>query len=130
MNIFIKKELEKIKANMSYYDDSTTHIHIDKRSSNNNQVEDFEVGLKYRIMIEDYILEEPSNFTLSSNWNNGVKPVSKILEGTLKKIQGNMLQWDLVGFDENLQCEKSDKYIDLWLPKKSITVLGIYRLVI
>lgn len=131
MNKYIKRELDKIRAKSTPYDDSTTYIHF-YRSDNPAPIEEqeYSIGVRYRISIEDYIINEPSNFTLSSNWNNGVKPVSKVLEGILKQIYGDMLQWDLVGFDEDQQCEKSDRYTDLWLPRKSITVLGMYRFIV
>ena len=130
MNKFIKKELEKIRAECTSYDDNTTVIHFYKsRTGAPVSDQEFVVGTKYRISIEDYIIHEPENFTLSTNWNKGVKPVSKILEGTLIRIQGNMLQWNLVGFDDVNQVEKEDRYNELWLPRKSITVLGQYRFV-
>ena len=130
MNKFIKKELEKIRAEYTPYDDSTTAIHFYKsRTGAPVSNQEFVVGTKYRIMIENYILHEPQNFTLSSNWNNGIIPKSKILEGKLIDIKGNMLQWDLIGFDDDKQCIKDDIYRGLWLPKESITILGMYILV-
>lgn len=131
MNKIILRELEKIKANMSSYDDSTTLIHIDKREDNSKTSDSvtLKIGTKYRFMVQDYILKEPQNFSLSSNWNNGVIPVSKYMEGTVTNIQGNMIQFNSVGFDVNTNTEKEDRYLGLWLPRKSITVLGEYRLV-
>lgn len=128
MNKYIREELEKIKAPMSSYDDKTTVIQIEKRKSVSTS-SSFTIGTKYRISVEDYILNEPPNFTLSANWNRGIVPTSRYFEGTVVNIQGNMIQFNLVGFDIDSNTEKDDKYVGLWLPKKSITVLGEYKLI-
>lgn len=127
MNKYIREQLEKIKAPMSSYDDKSTLIQIEKRKpvSTSNS---FTIGTKYRISVEDYILNEPPNFTLSANWNKNIVPTSKYLEGTVINIQGNMIQFNLVGFDISSNTEKDDRYMGLWLPRKSITVLGEYKL--
>lgn len=129
MNKYIKRELEKIRAKSSDYDDSTEVIHFyisDTPSPTSDQ--QFIIGTRYRIQVENYIVNEPKTFTLSSNWNNGVVPISRVMEGVVIRVQGNMIQWNLQGFDNEAQVLKSDTYTGLWLPRKSITILGTYVL--
>lgn len=125
MNKIIKSELEKVRVEMTPYDDTTTFIKISKKNS--SQDTPIEIGHVYRIMLEDYIINEPPNFTLSSNWNNGIKPASKYLNIRVVDISGTMIQVNACGFDIILQCEKDDSYIGLWLPRNSVTVLGEYK---
>lgn len=127
MNKIIKRELEKIKAPMSEYDDNTLSIHFSKRIS--EAPFEFKIGSKYRITVEDYILNEPPNFTLSTNWNKGIVPISKCMDVTVSNICGAMIQFFAQGYDQDKDILKEDVYSDLWLPKKSITVLGEYKLV-
>lgn len=126
MNWIIKEQLEKVRAQMSEYNNDSTLIHIYK-SDTDVPANDFIVGKTYRILIADYIINEPENFTLSSNWNKGVIPTSKCLNALVTKIAGNMIQFNCVGFNQDLNQIKEDTYIGLWLPKKAITILGVYQ---
>lgn len=120
MNKIIKNELEKVRATLPSYDDNTTSIFIPKKETISI---DIKVNHLYRIMIEDYIINEPSNFTLSSNWNKGIKPTSKYLDVQITQVQGNMIQIDGCGIDMKTGTQQSDSYVGLWLPRKSITVI-------
>lgn len=127
MNKYIKRELEKIRAKSTEYDDNTEVIHFYISNTPSPTVDQqFTLGTRYRIQVENYIIKEPKTFTLSSNWNNGVVPTSRVMEGVVTRVQGNMIQWDLQGFDNEAQVLKSDTYRGLWLPRKSITILGTY----
>lgn len=129
MNKYIKRELEKVKARCSDYDEASTLIHFYLSDTPAPTVDQqFCVGTRYRIQVEKYIVNEPKTFTLSANWNHGVVPKSYVMEGVVTRIQGNMIQWDLQGFSTETQSLTEDKYKGLWLPRKSITILGTYVL--
>ena len=121
MNKIVKRELEKIRANITY-DDSTTHIVIPKQVTPPESV-DIKVNHNYNIYVEDYILKQPSNFSLSTNWNNGVVPISKYMNICVIQRLSNMIQVDACGYDVISQRTKSDSYMGLWLPVESIHII-------
>ncbi len=124
MNPVIKRELEKVRVPLPAYDDTTTLITI-LRESVNKEVKMFTVVQNhyYLIQLADYILNEPPNFSLSANWNKGIKPVSQFLKVEVNKIMGKMIQVSGYGFDWETQSDKSDNYLGLWLPLASIGVV-------
>ena len=124
MNPVIKRELEKVRIPLPEYDDNTTVLTILRRGAE-EQVKTFpiHVGKCYLIQLADYVLHEPPNFTLSSNWNNGVVPKSPFLKVQVSKVMGKMIQVDGSGFDTVRQVDCDDAYIGLWLPLASIGVV-------
>ena len=126
MNPIVKRELEKVRAQLPEYDDSTTLIRIPRGEALPDD-KPLEVGGIYLIEIADYVLNEPPNFTLSANWNRGVVPVSNQLSVQVKKTAGKMVQLDATGYDPDLRRLKEDFYQDLWLPTASITILDQYK---
>ena len=124
MNPVVKRELEKVRIPLPEYDDDTTILHIPKQGNSSEAVtHTIEVSHCYLIQVADYVLNEPPNFTLSSNWNKGVKPVSKFLKVQIDTIMGKMIQVSGCGYDWQSQADKSDVYSALWLPLASIGVI-------
>lgn len=121
MNKIIKRELEKVRFNIDY-DDDTTVIKIPKDARATITV-DLKVNHNYNIYVENYILNEPPNFTLSSNWNQGVVPKSKYMNICVTRVMGKMIQVDACGFDVEHQCTLPDTYAGLWLPSAAIHVV-------
>lgn len=121
MNRIIKEELEKVRFDLPYYDDSTTQIIIE-----GNEVLDIpvEVNKEYIIMLNDYVLDKSSG--LSANWNRGVTPKSKYLYVSISKIDGKMVRIDGCGYDMNSKKTLEDSYMDLWLPSNSFKVIAKY----
>ena len=112
MNKDILKELKKCKsANIPEILETDTEVIIPKYSNI-----DFIAGLYYNIKIEDYIIDEPDNFTLSSNWNGGTKPPETLLSIKVLEIKGKMVKVDSIGKITGIVWVG-------WLPKKSITIL-------
>lgn len=120
MNKIVQRELEKIRANIDY-NDNTTYIYIPKSGQLSSV--DLQVDHNYNIYVEDYILKEPSNFSLSTNWNNGVVPISKYMNICVLQRLSNMVQVDACGYDVISQRTKSDSYMGLWLPVESIHII-------
>ena len=114
MNRFIREQLNKITIPMPDWNDDTTIFVIPKQG--NNIKVDFVVGGTYDIMIEDYILNPPPNFTLSSNWNYNTNPPEKELRVEVLQIVGKMLKFKCIGKTTGIEWEG-------WLPRKSITIL-------
>lgn len=121
MNKIVKRELEKIRANINY-DDNTTEIVIPKNYKSTISVV-LQVNHSYNIYVEDYILHEPPNFTLSSNWNGGIVPISKYMNITVTELLGKMIRVDACGFDIVNNITLPDTYLGLWLPQASIHVV-------
>lgn len=117
MNNVIKRELEKVKAPIEY-DDDTTFITIPKKVVEESK---FEFNKSYLIKVEDYIINEPSNFTLSSNWNKGIKPKSNYLLIHVIQTSGKMLKVMARDFDIETQNYLEGTYPELWLPLGAIT---------
>lgn len=120
MNKTIKKELEKIRVKFQNYDDNTTSIFIPQTNS-----ESFEIGKRYLIKVKSYIINEPTGFTLSSNWNRGVTPKEQFLCGTLVNIMGKMYQFNCNGYDfEKSMVIDTSTYDGLWLPRESFEIVS------
>ena len=125
MNPIVKRELEKVRAKLPEYDDSTTLIWILRDTTAPSST--LKEGGIYLIEVADYVLNEPPNFTLAANWNKGIVPVSKQLSIQVVKIAGKMVQINGDGFDEQSRTLKPDKYKEFWLPMASIKILDEYK---
>ena len=121
MNEVIKRELEKIHVPLPDYNDDTTHIVIPQRIVDNSPK--FEVAKSYIVSLEDYIIHEPQGFTLSSNWNKGVVPVSKCMIIQVRELVGKMLKVYARGYDQSTNEYLPDMYYDLWLPQDGVNIL-------
>lgn len=121
MNKIIKRELEKIHAPLPEYDDNTTHIIIPKKQTAASF--ELEVGNSYVVELARYILFEPPNFTLSSNWNRGVVPKSQTLTVNVLHKAGKMIKVCGRGIDLNSNAYLEDIYQELWLPVSGVKVL-------
>lgn len=121
MNPLIKKQLDKVRrVTLEPYDDSTTTIHINRRTDGGNLF--LEQDKCYLISIEDYILNPPDGFTLHTNWNNGIAPMCKVLKIDVSKIMGKMIKVNAMGYDLKNQCDLP-YFWEGWLPQKSITII-------
>ena len=114
MNKFIKEQLQKVTIPMDYWDDNTNHIIIKKQGE--SIAKDFVVGNIYDIIIEDYVINPPPNFTLASNWNFNTNPPEKELHVKVLQIVGNMLKFQCKGKTTGIEWEG-------WLPRKSIKIV-------
>lgn len=124
MNPVIKRELEKVRAPLPEYDDNTTLITILRKSVEPGaQVPQLIENHCYIIELESYILDEPPNFTLSSNWNRGIIPKSKHLQIEVSKVMGKMTQVNGSGYDIMNEQPLTDGYIGLWLPVLGIKII-------
>lgn len=121
MDSVIKRELEKIHTRLPEYDDNTTHIHIPQKVVDTTPP--FDVGKSYIVTLADYILQEPPGYTLSSNWNKGVCPVSKCVIMQVRELMGKMLKVYARGYDNTSNQYLPDIYYDLWLPQEGITII-------
>ena len=128
MNKLIKKQLEKCKINLPYYDENTDSLLISKINYKYEEEEPILLLDHYYIIkLEYYIVNPPAGFTLSSNWNKGITPKSGFLLGTPTKAVGKMIQWDCCGYDIIKRVALDDTYKDLWLPVKGFTIIEEYR---
>lgn len=121
MNSVIKRELDKVRVSLPEYDDDTTHLYIPKKELLEAT---FQTGKSYLVKIEDYVVNEPPNFTLSSNWNKGVKPKSHHLLIHIIDISGKMLKVMARDFDIETQTCLEGIYNDLWLPLSALNKIN------
>lgn len=122
MNDVVKRELEKVRAPLPDYNDDTSVIKIPKHT---NIIEDpYVKGLCCILQLAPYILKEPPNFSLSSNWNKGIVPVSEFLKIEIVDVYGNMIKVDGIGFEYETQTDKQDSYLGLWLPKEGTHIVA------
>lgn len=126
MNKYIKEQLLKCKeAVIPDFDELTTELVI-KKSENAIPIdsgENLDTNSNYIIELENYIINPPETFTLASNWNQGRVPTSKYLYCNPKQIMGKMVKIDGIGYDISTNQYLSDKYIDLWLPRKGFKII-------
>jgi len=116
MNKFILEQLNKTSIIMPPYDNNTTELFIPKSGGTIQQSGALMVGDKKVIFIEDYIINEPENFTLSTNWNNGTKPPENRLAVQVLQINGKMIKVISRGVNTQIIWEG-------WLPQKAIKVI-------
>ena len=115
MNKFILEELQKTKVNLPVYNNQTTELFIPKNNGLRSTV-DITVGHDYAVYIEDYIINEPSNFTLSTNWNNGTKPPENKAYIRILQIMGKMVKVYCKGATTGIIWEG-------WIPRKGINII-------
>lgn len=115
MNKFVKQELEKLNDILPYWDENTTHLVItkDKHGVINNPLY---IGNKFTIKIENYIINQPPNFSLAENWNGGTVPPEEILEVEIIQLMGKMTKVKAVGKCTRISWEG-------WLPNKSFKIV-------
>lgn len=123
MNDIIKKELEKCNFELPYYDDNTISLFIPKQGNKINKEISLQRDCYYIIKLARYILYPPENFTLDSNWNNGVRPKSEYMIVTPIKFLGKMVQFDACGYDYQNNESLNDVYSGLWLPSKGFEII-------
>ena len=112
MNKFIKQQLLKCNTKLPDWDDNTTELIISRNQPKSSI--DITSGNFY-ITIEDYIVNEPSNFTLSSNWNGGTKPPEHDMKVELIEKRGKM--YKVLGYGINTNITWCG-----WLPEKGFKV--------
>ena len=119
MNKFIEEELNKCKT-AKVEQISDTEFLISQKT-----VEEigFQLNNYYIIELENYIINPPDTYTLSSNWNNGVIPKSKHIKAMVTQILGKMIKIDGCGFDVDANSDLNDVYLGLWLPQGGIKIL-------
>lgn len=123
MNDIIKKELEKCNFELPYYDDNTISLFIPKQGNKINKEISLQRDCYYIIKLARYILYPPENFTLDSNWNNGIHPESEYMIVTPIKFLGKMVQFDACGYDYQNNESLNDVYSGLWLPSKGFEII-------
>ena len=120
MNEFIVNELHKVKnIDLSYVTLDTKEINIDK-------VTEVKVELQkdhyYLVKVEKYIINPPSNFTLHSNWNNGIIPKDEYMKIDVLQLMGKMVKINSIGYDIENNTDTGNHW-EGWLPISSITIL-------
>ena len=123
INPLIKEQLEKCNIKLPYYDDNTARLIIPKQQVNERREISLQIGRYYVIRIAKYILYPPENFTLDSNWNNGIHPQSEYMIATPVKFVGKMVQFDGCGYDFYNRKSLDDVYNGLWLPQSGIKII-------
>lgn len=114
MNKFTYRELEKVQHLISTnWDNNTTHIIINPNL--NRDRSEIGVGETFTIRVENYIINQPPNFTLSEDWNNGTIPPEEILDIEVIQTMGKMTKVKAIG-----KCTKI--YWEGWLPNKSFNI--------
>ena len=119
MNKYIEKELKEIQE-LQKIDD--THYYVPRVDASI----EFRVDSSYIIKLKKYLIDEPENFTLSSNWNNGVKPISEYMKVCVNKIVGKMIRVDGYAYDNETK-ETSKFFADLWLPKGGVEIVTLLK---
>lgn len=115
MNNFTLRELEKIEHLLPINWRNSTHFVISPISgvyTNHTH----KIGDKFTIKLENYIINQPPNFSLSENWNHGTVPPEEILDIEIIDIMGKMTKVKAVGKCTNIAWEG-------WLPNKGFKII-------
>lgn len=111
MNKFIKEQLKNCRVNLPYWDDKTTELFIPK-----NQQHMTTPDARCEIKIKPYVINEPDNFTLSIDWNNGTTPPEEYMVVKLIDNKGKMTRVQGIGKNTGIMWEG-------WLPEKCFRLM-------
>lgn len=118
MNDIVKEQLSKCKiAQVPSFDDNTTLIVVHKREPEKEP----ELNHYYIIELEDYIINEPAGFTLSANWNKGVKPSCSYYKAEVIQIMGKMIKVRGIGYNPVEDSDYSEPWTG-WLPRSGFHI--------
>ena len=121
MNPIIKDQLERCRvAKLPYYDEDTTTLMIPKGSA--EEVNPYQVHKCYLLQLEEYIVNPPPDFSLHTNWNNGIKPVDKCMKAYVIQDIGKMVKLKCIGFNVLDNKDLNTNWTG-WCPKKSIKII-------
>ena len=109
VNKFVKRELERCRVGLPYWDNDTTEIIIPYGDTAINDD-------THEIVIKNYIINEPANFTLSYDWNNGTVPPETNMQVKFVDTKGKMTKVDGIGITTNVRWSG-------WLPNKGFEVI-------
>ena len=112
MNKFIKEQLNKCTITLPEWDDNTTELVISNKPVSTVK----NISGNLHIYIENYIINEPATFTLSSNWNGGTKPPENEMVVNVINQSGKMYKVSGEGLTTKTHWEG-------WLPQKGFRVL-------
>ena len=112
LNKFTLKELYKIKDLLPENWENELHFII----GNNKPINVLDIGNKFTIKIENYIINQPPNFSLSENWNGGTVPPEEILDIEIVQTMGKMIKVKAIGKCTGINWEG-------WLPQKSFKII-------
>lgn len=115
MNKFTLRELEKVRDLIpTYWDENTTHLVIPGEGViPENPIK---IGDKFTIRIENYIINQPPNFTLAENWNGGTVPPEEVLDIEVMQFIGKMMRVKAIGKCTRIPWEG-------WLPNKAFKIV-------
>ena len=122
MNKIIQKQLEKLtKTRNFHFDDSTTHLVFERITEDVNVPDSsFVVNGVYKIVIANYIVNPPPNFTLDIDWNKGKKITDTTLFIQINQIAGKMIRFTGRGYKFDTDKTNDNFYENMWIPAKSI----------
>lgn len=119
MNNLIKEQLLGCKhAKLPIWDDSTTHIFIEKGSIKKELK--FEFGNYYQIQISSSVVNPIEESTLSKNWNGGTNPPSEIFNCVVQQLMGKMVKVDGVAVIDGVA---TNNRWNGWLPIGQVKIL-------
>ena len=114
MNKFTYRELKKIDHLIpNGWDENTEHIIV---PNSNGIINAITLGAKFTVKLENYIINQPPNFTLSENWNAGTFPPEEILDVEVIQTVGQMTRVRAFGHNNRIE------WIG-WLPNKGFKVI-------
>lgn len=119
MNKTIREQLDRVSG-LPPYDDNTTTLHIDCKSSNQSA---YTVGRMYILQLANYLTNPPAGFMLASQWNKGISPQSEYIRCEVLQIMGKMIRVGAIGFDMANNRDKDDVYESLWLPISGLKII-------
>lgn len=94
----------------------STHMHIQKYSDG---VFAPLVGHYYLVQFADYILHESEGMTLSSNWNNGTKPLTTYNKVHVLQLLGEMVKLNCIGYDVITNSDLNNVWCG-WVPVSAV----------
>ncbi|MBQ6632026.1 MAG: hypothetical protein IJH55_07995 [Romboutsia sp.] len=112
INKFTYIELQKIRNLLPNNWEDDLHFIISNNISSNT----IKTGNKFTIKVENYIINQPPNFSLSENWNGGTVPPEEVLDIEILQIMGKMIKIKAIGKCTNISWEG-------WLPQKSFKII-------
>lgn len=121
MNSIIKEQVDSCTdLEISPYDESSTHIVIQKRTDYIYVT--LKDGHQYIVELEDYLLFPPQDSSLHANWNNNIKPTDKYMQILVKQSMGSMVSISGYGYDKQTNTLNNVCWQG-WVPIKSLKII-------
>ena len=121
MNPIVKRELLNCRvAEIPEFSEDDSTLYIPKSAGIRANI--YQIHKCYLVELEDYILNPPPDFTLSSNWNKGSIHPSKYMKVEIAQVMGKMVRIMGCGYNITTKTDMNTMW-EGWVPQKGMKLI-------